>query len=643
MSRILALFPALPPAPSSSSPCYLFPSLMSSASSSSPFENGVMLYMVYLSKEELQRFKQLLVDENPRPGSVQITWDQVKTARWGEVVHLLMEYFPGRLAWDVTRDIFAKMNQTELCLQVQMELNDILPRLEPADTNPREMPVNMEERESDKIQEYELHMIDECSTTCSKTTWPGNHVDFFYQEIERHKRFLPCLFLPRRPQGRQPMTVVLQGVAGVGKTTLAKKVMLEWAQNKFYPHKFWCAFYIHCREVAQVAKQNFSELIAHKWPGSKALMSKIMSKPDQLLLLFDGFEEVTLTLTDRPTDLSEDWSQKLPGSILLTSLLSKRMLPEATILITLRFMSRRKLKPFLKQPSFITLTAFGMAERGKYFRTYFGHKREADEALSFVMGNTILLSMCQVPVVCWMVCSCLRQQMERGADLRQVYPNATALFVQYLSSLFPTKAGGLPGNIHQEQLRGLCYLAAEGMWNMKWVFDPKDLEHAKLEETAVATFLRVNIFQRVAGDQDCYTFAFMSFQEFFAALWYVLSSPQRLRNFQVLDSVHVTHLIAYPGRKKNYLTPMGLFLFGLLNETCALAAEKSFRGKLTLSNRKKLLEVAALSHEFGPPTPHHGVPQLLYCLHETQEEALVSQILNDCQKAALTVSKVKDI
>ncbi|XP_030875039.1 NACHT, LRR and PYD domains-containing protein 8 isoform X3 [Leptonychotes weddellii] len=121
---------------------------MSSASSNSPFENGVMLYMVYLSKEELQTFKQLLVDENPRPGSVQITWDQVKTARWGEVVHLLVEFFPGRLAWDVTHDIFAKMNQTELCLRVQMELNDILPNLEPEDSNPREMPVNLEEGES---------------------------------------------------------------------------------------------------------------------------------------------------------------------------------------------------------------------------------------------------------------------------------------------------------------------------------------------------------------------------------------------------------------------------------------------------------------------------------------------------------------
>lgn len=79
--------------------------------------------MVYLSKENLQRFKQLLVEESPRPGSLQISWDQLKTARWAEVVHLLIESFPGRLAWEVTHDIFAKMDQAELCLRVQMELN----------------------------------------------------------------------------------------------------------------------------------------------------------------------------------------------------------------------------------------------------------------------------------------------------------------------------------------------------------------------------------------------------------------------------------------------------------------------------------------------------------------------------------------
>ena len=79
--------------------------------------------MLSVSAEHLQRFKQLLVEENPRPGCSPLTWDQLKSARCGELVHLLTEYFPGQRAWEMARDVFAKMNQTELCLQTQRELN----------------------------------------------------------------------------------------------------------------------------------------------------------------------------------------------------------------------------------------------------------------------------------------------------------------------------------------------------------------------------------------------------------------------------------------------------------------------------------------------------------------------------------------
>ena len=79
--------------------------------------------MLSVSAEHLQRFKQLLLEENPRPDCTPLTWDQLKSARCGEVVHLLTEYFPVRRAWEVAHDIFAKMNQTELCAQTQRELN----------------------------------------------------------------------------------------------------------------------------------------------------------------------------------------------------------------------------------------------------------------------------------------------------------------------------------------------------------------------------------------------------------------------------------------------------------------------------------------------------------------------------------------
>ncbi|XP_072873331.1 NACHT, LRR and PYD domains-containing protein 8 [Chlorocebus sabaeus] len=607
----------------------------------SPCENGVMLYMRYVSNKELQWFKQFLLNEL-RAGTTPITWDQVKRASWAEVVHLLIERFPGRRAWDVTSNIFAVMNRDKMCALVHREINAILPTLEPEDLNVGETQMNLEEGDSGKIQQYKLNVIVKCFPTWDFMIWPGNQRDFFYQDVHRHMEYLPCLLLPKRPQGRQPKTVVIQGVSGIGKTTLAKTVMLEWASNRFYAHKPWCAFYFHCQEMNQTTEHSFSELIEHKWPGSQDLVAKIMSKPDQLLLLLDGFEELTSTLINRPEDLSEDWRQKLPGSVLLSSLLSKKMLPEATLLIMIRCTSWPTCKPLLKCPSLITLPGFNTTEKIKYFQMYFGYG-ETDRVLSFAMENTILFSMCQVPVVCWMVCSGLKQQMERGNNLTQACPNATSVFVRYISSLFPTRAENFSRKLHQAQLEGLCHLAADGMWHRQWVFGKEDLEEAKLDQTGVSAFLGMSVLRRIAGEEDRYTFTLLIFQEFFAALFYVLCFPQRLQNFHVLSHVNIQRLIASPRGSKSYLSHMGLFLFGFLNGTCASAVEQSFQCKVSFNNKRKLLKVIPLLQKCEPPSPCSGVPQLFYCLREIREEAFVSQALNGYRKVVLKIGNSKDV
>ncbi|XP_003277257.2 LOW QUALITY PROTEIN: NACHT, LRR and PYD domains-containing protein 8 [Nomascus leucogenys] len=608
----------------------------------SPCENGVMLYMRNVSNEDLQWFKQFLLNELSA-GTMPITWDQVETASWAEVVHLLIERFPGRRAWDVTSNIFAIMKCDKMCVLVHREINAILPTLEPEDLNVGETQVNLEEGESDKIWQYKLNVMEKYFPIRDTMTWPGNQRDFFYQDVHRHEEYFPCLLLPKRPQGRQPKTVVIQGAPGIGKTILAKKVMYEWARNKFYAHKPWCAFYFHCQEVNQTTDQSFSELIEHKWPGSQDLVSKIMSKPDQLLLLLDGFEELTSTLIDRLEDLSEDWRQKLPGSVLLSSLLSKTMLPEATLLIMIRFTSWQTCKPLLKCPSLVTLPGFNTMEKIKYFQMYFGHTEEGDQVLSFAMENTILFSMCRVPVVCWMVCSGLKQQMERGNNLTQACPNATSVFVRYISSLFPTRAENFSRKIHQAQLEGLCHLAADSMWHRKWVLGKEDLEEAKLDQTGVTAFLGMSVLRRIAGEEDHYAFTLVIFQEFFAALFYVLCFPQRLKNFHVLNHVNIQRLIASPRGSKSYLSHMGVFLFGFLNEACASAVEQSFRCKVSFGNKRKLLKVIPLLHKCDPPSPCGGVPQLFYCLHEIREEVFISQALNDYHKVVLRIGNNKEV
>nr|XP_020751200.1 NACHT, LRR and PYD domains-containing protein 8 [Odocoileus virginianus texanus] len=630
------------PSCSSSPPSEVSPPSPES-SSSIPFRNGVMPFMLSVSAEHLQRFKQLLLEENPRPNCTPLTWDQLKSVRCGEVVHLLTEYFPGRRAWEVAHDIFAKMNQTELCVQIQRELNEILPNLEPEDLNQRKRELTLEEDESDKIREYKARVMSEHSALWDRTSWPGNNVDFFYQEPCREDILLQCLLLPRKPQGRQPKTVVLLGDAGLGKTTVAKKVMLEWAEDKFYAHKVWFAFYLRCQEMDGPEERSFSELIACKLSGSLALASRILSHPEHLLLLLDGFEELTLTLVDRPEDLSQDWSQKMPGSVLLTSLLSKTMLPDATIIVFLRFNMWKTVSPFLKDPSLITLTGFSAPERSRYFRSYFKNGRDADAALRFAMGSAVLFSMCRAPVTCWLVCSCLKQQMDRDSSLPQAFPNAAAVFVHCLSSLLPTQARHAVSETHQEQVKRLCSLAAEGMWKDQWVFGETDCSLARLDERDVQLFLRAQVLRRVAADRALVAFTHPSFQEFFAALLFILCFPQRLRNFKALDNFRVLQLLAHPGRWRNPLAGMALFLFGLLNDTCTLAVEQLLGCKVSLGNKRKLLKIAALPPDSEPPAPHHRLPQLFYYLYEIREEVFVGQILHDCRKALLVLSKIRDL
>ncbi|XP_017657026.1 NACHT, LRR and PYD domains-containing protein 8 [Nannospalax galili] len=619
------------------------PTWTSSCTPSSPFDKGVMLYMNHLSKEELQIFKKLLLDEHLLPHVDHVRWRQLKTASWAEVVHLLTEYLHGRLAWDVTFSILNKMNKKTICSLVQKELKSLLHTLEPEIINLRETSISLEKEESDKLLKYKQHVIEENLPIWNKTVWPANQADYLYRDVKKYMELLPCLFLPQSPQGRQPKTVVIHGIPGIGKTTLARKVMVTWARSEFYTHKFKYALYFHCQELNWAGKRSFSELIEHQRLESRALVSKILSKPDQLLLLFDGFEELTSSLTERPEGLSDDWSQKMPGSVLLSSLLSKRMLPEATLLIMIRPTSWPSLKPLMKHPCHVTLTGFSRTEIIKYFRAYFRHTAIANRVVDFVVENSILVALCRVPAVCWVACRCLNEQMKKMINLIKAFPNVTSVLVLYLATLFPTIFTNLSNQNHQEQLEGLCHVAAQGMWNMKWVFEKKDFQRVMVEEMSIDTFLQVNILRKIKGQEDRYVFALFIFQEFFASLFYVLYFPKRLRQYHLLGRMEIQGLVAGPSIGKTCLTQMALFLFGLLNAACAHIVEKSFSCKLSLGNKSKIVRVMTQLNKHEAPSVCCGVPQLFYCLAEIGEEAFARSALLGYRTASLNILAHEDL
>lgn len=161
----------------------------------SPCDNGVMVYMSYLSKMKLQIFKKLLMDKKLLPDSLSITWQQLSRAR-AETVHFLVEFLPGALAWNAAHEILQKMNQRRICSLLLKELKDILPTLEPMDSHLRKTPLSLTKEECGKIWAYRQHVMEKSLPLWDSTIWSGNTSMW-----ETTRRSCHVSFYPGVPRG----------------------------------------------------------------------------------------------------------------------------------------------------------------------------------------------------------------------------------------------------------------------------------------------------------------------------------------------------------------------------------------------------------------------------------------------------------
>ena len=159
------------------------------------------------------------------------------------------------------------------------------------------------------------------------------------------------------PAGPFPHTVVLHGPAGVGKTTLAKKLMLDWTQDNL-AETFNFAFYLSCKELNHMGTCTFAELISTNWPHVQEDIPAILAQAQKVLLILDGFDELKVPSEALIHDICGDWKKQKPVPVLLGSLLKRKMLPKATLLITTRPGALRELRLLTEQPLFIEIEGF---------------------------------------------------------------------------------------------------------------------------------------------------------------------------------------------------------------------------------------------------------------------------------------------
>ncbi|XP_045840664.1 NACHT, LRR and PYD domains-containing protein 1-like isoform X2 [Meles meles] len=464
----------------------------------------------------------------------------------------------------------------------------------------------------------------------SKGSWHHSKAEKQGRLIEVKDLFGPGL--GAQEEGR---VVVLHGVAGVGKSVVARQVRRAWEEGRLYRDRFQHVFYFSCRRLARSKTMSLKELITKDWTAPTAPSKQILSQPGQLLLILDGLDELKWDLgkelkwvLGKEKSVYPYWDQPQRVKTLLVGLLRKTILPGASLLITARTTALQPFVLSVEPPQWVKVLGFSESSQKEYFYKYFKSKSEADRAFHSVELNQPLLTMCLVPLVSWLVCTCLKKKMERGEALWLPSQTATALCLHYLAQALPAQPLGT-------QLRGLCSLAAKGIRQGESLLAWEDLRKHAVEEATISALLEMGILRKHPSSPD-YDFAHRYLQEFFVAVSCVLGSedkeshpPNSVRGLEDL-------LKAY-GSLDRFGAPTTCFVLGLLSEQVQREMEAVFQGKVPAERKRRLLRWVEKAVWSQLPTLQQGSLPMLHCLYETQDKDFLTRAMAPFHGASMRV------
>ncbi|KAG8520579.1 NACHT, LRR and PYD domains-containing protein 7, partial [Galemys pyrenaicus] len=465
------------------------------------------------------------------------------------------------------------------------------------------------------------------SSIWKNLSWPGGSGDVHYT-VTQGGRDLP-LSGSRGPLQPSPLTAVLYGPAGVGKTTLAKKWMLDWTRDRL-PQTFSSAFYLSCKELNRLAPCSFPELVSRDGPQGRGAVAELLAREQEILFVIDGFEELRVPEGALCRDLCGDWRQPQPVPALLGSLLRRKVLPGAALLVTTRSGALGELRLLVEQPLFLEIRGLAEPERKEYFLRHFREEAQALRAFSLMKSNAALFSLGAAPAVCWLACTCLELQLARGEDPGPTCRTTTALFLRFLCGQFPPAPGSCPGPGLRVALQAASLLAARGTWAQTSLFDREDLARLDVQEADLCPLLDKQLLHKDRHCAGCYSFVHLSVQQFFAATFYVLEDgpPGRLGE--------VPKLLSKEERLKNPgLAQVGLFLFGLAVEEPASELETAFGCRVSREVARELLKCGLGSSVGKPFSSVMDTKEVFSCLYESQKGQLVTEAMARIQDVSL--------
>ncbi|KAM6946322.1 protein NLRC5 [Aplochiton taeniatus] len=467
---------------------------------------------------------------------------------------------------------------------------------------------------------------------------------------------------------------VLLGHAGSGKTLLMSRLGQDWAQGLGPIPPTSLLLLLGFRQLNLLSSPvSLSQLLfgcglpppdgADQWA---AVLDYILANPEQCCLVLDGYDEFHSRigpLQKQNTDLL-DPHVPVPVAQLVAGLLSRRLLPGCTLLVTCRPRDLGDLDGVAEGVA--ELTGLDHRDVREYALAYYqvkGHEEAFRErAVQHLLSDRHLLSMTSLPALCHACCLCLEHLLVRhggvgeGPSCFPLPTTRTQLYLTILGSYLGQGPGGAGAGRqppppaedsglsdvgrYRAELLDLSRLALQGLESSRVMF----LDHqvpAELLQFSTRTGLLTQEEVRLEDGvlSHAYCFPHLTIQEFLSALRIMSSSDvtdSQLRKMFNLKSRWTTKT----ERKTVFTDSLHLYLCGLAAVACTPAllllagetgpgsgsgpqARAGARVKKRQSLVLKLLRNLAGSTSLTGPK----LIELCHCAQETQDTALAREVV----------------
>ncbi|XP_004712826.2 NLR family member X1 [Echinops telfairi] len=353
--------------------------------------------------------------------------------------------------------------------------------------------------------------------------------------------------------GRPVQTVVLYGTVGTGKSTLVRKMVLDWCHGQLPAFELLIPF--SCEDLSSLGPTPASlcQLVAQRYTPLKEVLPLMAVAGPRLLFVLHGLERLNLDFRLSGTGLCSDPEVPHASAAIIVNLLRKYMLPEASILVTTRPSAIGRI-PSKYVGRYGEICGFSDTNLQKlYFQLRLnqpdcGHgARDAGMVATSAQrenlvqmlsrnleGHHQIATACFLPSYCWLVCATLHflhGPTPAGQTLTSIYTSFLRLNFsgEMLDSTDPSKV-----SLMAYAARTLGKLAHKGVTSRKTSFSEEDVRGCL--EAGIKTEEEVQllqVFRRDAlrfflapsvepGRPGAFVFTVPAMQEYLAALYIVL-------------------------------------------------------------------------------------------------------------------------